>query len=482
MLKLITENLGFSFTNDNDEVFFPLKLINRKNIAIENQTTLLNAYFEYKGKKWYTTFFNIMKDVHTEITFSTSSKVLINIDSLQTLIDYIDMADIEHFLVNVYKIKPPKDLIKSFTDDMKAEGRWNEEQTYTITDYINLATETVRLKILVGPLCYYAYLNHNKLNKDLIEYVTVRLHLGTILEESPALTKVKNMVTKLIDAVDKQIVVIEKKLPEEELGKYVTYIAIIQRIATATIVEDTQEKNIIKYIYGYCNNKLINSGDISKMIRPKITVSNDDSSGGAESASVLESYKTVTKVTKGELIEPIWATETIDAILHNSPDVIRESIDVTIVHKVHKTLIRFFDDAAISTFSTKICKLIFGNTINQRSIETEMLENMVSMLAIGDVYIKSKGYPNIAELLISKEMEFTEISYKPRDKKEKILFSKLNKIYFDKGEKYIDGLVELLSTSNWVSPNGPVEIDKEIVNNLAKLYIEQEEELYKNNK
>ena len=128
MLKLITENLGFSFTNDNDEVFFPLKLINRKNIAIENQTTLLNAYFEYKGKKWYTTFFNIMKDVHTEITFSTSSKVLINIDSLQTLIDYIDMADIEHFLVNVYKIKPPKDLIKSFNELNRQQEKIKRKQ------------------------------------------------------------------------------------------------------------------------------------------------------------------------------------------------------------------------------------------------------------------------------------------------------------------------------------------------------------------
>ena len=106
------------------------------------------------------------------------------------------------------------------------------------------------------------------------------------------------------------------------------------------------------------------------MIRPKITVSNDDSSGGAESASVLESYKTVTKVTKGELIEPIWATETIDAILHNSPDVIKESIDVTMVHKVHKTLIRFFDDAAISTFSTKICKLIFLVSLLNMSLGT----------------------------------------------------------------------------------------------------------------
>ena len=43
-----------------------------------------------------------------------------------------------------------------------------------------------------------------------------------------------------------------------------------------------------------------------------------------------------------------------------------------------------------------------------------MLENMVSMLAVGYEYIKSKGYPNIAELLISKEMEFTEISYKTK--------------------------------------------------------------------
>lgn len=482
MLKLLTENLGFSFINGEDEVFFPLKLINRKNITIENQTTLINSYFEYKGKDWYNKFFNILKDVHAEITFSTSSKTLVNIESLTSLMNFIDMADIENFLVNIYKIKPPKNLITSFTEDMKAEGRWNEEQTYTVGDYINLATETIRLKILVGPLCYYAYLNHNKLNKDLVEYTIVRLHLNTILDESPALTKVKNMVTKLIDTVDKQIVVIEKKLPEEELGKFVTYIAIVQRIATATIVDDTEDKNIIKYIYGYCNNKLINSGDISKMIRPKITVSNDDASGGAESASVLESYKTVTTVTKGELIMPIWATETVESILHNSPDVIRESIDIVNVYKQLKILNRFFDDAAISPFTSRLCKLLFGNTINQRSIETLKLENMVNMLAIGYEYLKSKGYHNIAELFVSKEMEFTEISYKVRDKKDKLLVGKLNKIYFGEGEKCIDSLIEILSTSNWVSPNGQVEIEKEIINNLITLFIEQTEELYKNNK
>lgn len=479
MVKLNIENLGFSFTNGEEELFFPLKLVNRRNMTIKNQTTLLNSYFEYKGKIWYDEFFAILKDVYNEITFSTSSKVLAEIPSLNTLITYLDINDMKKYLTEIYKIKIPKNLIASFTDDMRAEGRWNEEQTYTIDDYVELAAETLRLKILLGPICYYVYLNASKMNKDLMEYVSVRIHLKQILETSNALSKVIKSVTKLISTIDKEVVIIEKKLPEEELCKYVTYIAMIQRMATATIIDDTETLNIIIDVYAYSKNKLGISGDISKMVRPKIIVSNDDASGGAESASVFESFKTVTLTTLGESIQPLWATEDIDTVIHNSPNVIGLNVDKEEVIKIRSVIAEFFRDPAISDFSEKIIKLIFGNTINQSSVGTLKLENMFNLLAVGHVYLKNIGYPNIADLLISREVEFTEISYRPRDKKDKMLMAELNAITFGDGEdKNINVLMEILNSANWVSPTGPVEIEKEIVNNLAKLFISQSKILY----
>ena len=468
MLKIVTDNLGYEFINGEEKVFFPLKIVNRRNIVIENQTKLVNEYINYKGKEWFNGLFELIKEVHTEITFTTSSRLLINVESINSIINYLDVVDMEHWLINIYKVKTPKKLISEFTDEMRADGRWNESQTYTIGDYNRLAAESIRLKILLGPICYYAYLNYSKFNQELIEYTSVRLHLQLLLENNRALNKVNDMVKQFISTVDKQVVIIEKKIPEEVRSNYVTYIAIIQRIATATIVDDTDDKDIINNLYGYCNGKLVNSGDVSKMIRPKITVSNDES-GENSSASVLESYKTVTKTTIGEKIQSIWATEILDTCIHNSPDnYIFE--DVKDLNKLREILIKFYENPILSRFSIKITKLLFSTTINQKAIDAVPLENIINLMVLGYGYLKKIGYDNIAELYISKEVEFTEISHFTKDKKDKAIYSELNKLYFDFGESDVDNLVDVLTTSNWVNYNGTVEVGKTIVNDLAKLY------------
>ena len=132
MLKIVTDNLGYEFINGEEKVFFPLKIVNRRNIVIENQTKLVNEYINYKGKEWFNGLFELIKEVHTEITFTTSSRLLINVESINSIINYLDVVDMEHWLINIYKVKTPKKLISEFTDEMRADGRWNESQTYTI--------------------------------------------------------------------------------------------------------------------------------------------------------------------------------------------------------------------------------------------------------------------------------------------------------------------------------------------------------------
>lgn len=478
MFIINTDVLSYDLVNSSGEILnFPLKIINKRNINFENQCTLINAYIDYKGSAWFDTLFDLLKELHSDITYTSSSRMLEEVPLFQTIVDYFDMQDIETWLVNIKKIKVPKGLISSFTDEIKNDGRWTEDQTYTVDDYIRLAAETIRLKFLLGPLNYYYYINSNKFNPVLVEFTLVRMHLSKLLDKSLAIDKVTALVTRLVASVDKQSVVIDKKLSDHELANYVTYIATLQRIATATIVDDTEDKNIIKFIYGYCNSKLTTSGDVSKMIRPKIPVAAEEN-GSNDTASVLEAYKAVTLTTPGDVEEVLWVTESIASILKNSPDYIVNNVNVVRVNKNKDSIAQIYADASISSFTTRICELIFGNTINQKAVNSLTLENMINLIVIGHDFLHSLGYENLANILISKSIEFKEITYTTRNKKDKILFNKLELIYFGKGEAYVDILVDELLSTNWINYTGPVSIGPNIINDIAEVMILTAENLY----
>ena len=44
--------------------------------------------------------------------------------------------------------------------------------------------------------------------------------------------------------------------------------------------------------------------------------------------------------------------------------------------------------------------------------------------------------------------------------------------YFDRGTAHIDSLVAELFANNWVNINGTVTVEKDIVNDLARLHIQ----------
>lgn len=472
MVKLIESNLSLMFTLNEEKVLFPLKIINKRNLVIEHQVTLLNEYLEFKGYDYQEKLFNILKDLHNEITISSSSKTLEKLDCLDALIDIVDIEDIKMFLYDIKKIRIPSNIISEFSNEMKADGRWSEAQTFTMQDYRNLTSEAIRLKILLGPLNYYYYVNSNKFLPVSVEYTLVSLLLDKLYQSSEAIAKVRAMVGKLITGVDFRAVIIDKKLPADELGEYVTTIIMLQRIATATILTDNETKNIITTIYSYGYNKLTISGDISKIIRDKIPVSKEE----ADTASVIEGYKAVTKVTPGDIEKVLWVTGSIDMILKNSPEYIIQNVNVNNI-KNNMHVINIFKDDNISDFTKLITKLIFKRTINSRSLNYLKIENMENLILIGYEFLLEIGFKEIANLYVAREINYTEISINNIKKKDKVLFNSLEEHYpGGTGEKFIFKLVDMLLEKSWINYNGPVKIDENIYNDLASLMLNLEEQ------
>ena len=97
MVKLLESNLSFVFTLNDESVTFPLKIINKRNLVIEHQTTLLNEYLSFKGYDYQEKLLSLLKEIHNEITFSASSKTLEKLEILPELIKHIDVDDIKSF-------------------------------------------------------------------------------------------------------------------------------------------------------------------------------------------------------------------------------------------------------------------------------------------------------------------------------------------------------------------------------------------------
>ena len=254
----------------------------------------------------------------------------------------------------------------------------------------------------------------------------VFLLLEELYKTSEAIVKVKSMVGKLINGVDFRAVIIDKKLPADKLDDYVTSIIMIQRIATAVVLTDNETKNIITTIYSYGYNKLTISGDISKIIRDKIPVSKEE----ADTASVIEGYKAVTKVTPGDVEKVLWVTnanpnnleESLNFILHNSPKYIKENSNVKMMLD-NKYVLNIFKDDSISDFTKMLTKLIFKRTINSRAMNNLRIENMENLILVGYEFLSEIGFKSLADMYVSREIEYTEISINNLKKKDKIIYT-----------------------------------------------------------
>ena len=467
MVELVETNMSLTYKHLEHTVVFPLKLVNKRNLTIEHQTDILNKYLYYKDYEYRDKLFKILKNVHDEITVSSSSKILENIETIEELIDFISVEDIKIFLVDVYKMKIPKNIISEFSTEMKEDGRWSQEQTFTVEDYKNLTAEAIRLKILLGPLNYYYYVNFNKFKPTSVEFTIVNILLVKILENSEAIKKVMAMVGKLITGIDFRPVIIDKGISEDRLDSYVTSIIMLQRIATATIVNDNESKNIITTIYSYGYNKLTISGDISKIIREKIP----DTKNDTESSSDIESYKAVTATTPGDITKILWVTKSLESIIFNSPTYLQDNVNLQEVKKIQHNIFSVFKDDSISDFTKRITGMIFNKTINPRSLDSLKIEDMSRLMTIGYQFMIEIGFKDIAELYISREIKNNEISISSYKKKDKTILANLETLYLGKGEEKIDKLNNNLLENNWMNYKGIVKIPENIINDLMSLYI-----------
>lgn len=386
----------------------------KEDLLNTDQYTLLNAYVDYKGQKF------------KEELFDAYSEALENIENLihspdfgpkQTLPYWImnrvfemyNLEDISYFVNEVFKLEIPSRLEGEFDDQIEKDGKGTREQTYLKSDYADLAAFVIFIKGTYMLLSQYAYVTGDCFkhpNKDAVLFMFYRRYLP--IYQSNAMVKLHQFINKLINdpkatQEKKYIRILEKKLSDDEMSELILAQAIFQKLTVATIVTDTSDRNVVNAIYCAVINKLTSKGSIEKTFREKTVLGSED---GEE--SIIDSHKSMTDVTTGDVVTVNWATSTVERILNQlknsqyelATKPIEANEKIYTLDDIYQYA-ESFREYHISAHTLAMLKIMFKGAFDPRYISYLELDSIIALTTVGFAYQWNLGFKHLAMLLMS---------------------------------------------------------------------------------
>jgi len=384
-------------------------IINKRNkdeIDANKQFVLLEAYLDYKGEEFKTALMNEYIKVDEVLSDNIGRIEIMPLpyDVVNGILDLMDLEDVYHFIKNVHRYQVMRSIPDEFDDKIIKDGHGTRVQTYIKDDYLQLIAFVQVLKSIIGPIGQFGYMNSTELGKTHNHYVLFNFITQHKISKSAPYLKLYGLVDMIIQSVSKSedetlIRVIEKRLPSDEIVVWVLSIVMMQKIAMATIVDDTDSKNVVTRAYNFVNNKLKVKGDTSNAIRSKRPMV-DSESGDGDPESILESYRIISELPKGFIVEMDYYHSKIK----DTPELLDVNIDKRIVGDA-SSFVQKLVDARLSKAQITLLGWIFKDILDPRDLEYVKLNTILALMSVGFAYLWQHNFKYLALLLTAMKIE-----------------------------------------------------------------------------
>jgi len=226
--------------------------------------TPLEEYLTYKGVDYSERLFQSYVEASDVINAIGGSDEIGDI--IVTILNTIDIEDIEHFLSSVYMATPPSVLKERFTEDMWNDPTINREQTYTVSEYFGIAALSLIAKVIIGPIAEYMMINSLIVSKDKKELAVYAEIKRANVFTSQAAIKLYSFINKIYSKKSGEVgsVYMLLHIGEEDIIDYIFSTLFIKKFMTFSIDGAGDDVNLITM-----SNSVINSF-IDKMSKVKV--------------------------------------------------------------------------------------------------------------------------------------------------------------------------------------------------------------------
>lgn len=416
-------SVAISKFNDKQELVttleFPVELKLRATNEAENNFDVLNAFVEYKGDEYkdalFVEFNIIYKIIEEYILSKTDSDVIKHkfILELSKIINMLSYEDIYTYITEVNKIPIPPMLKDEFDIQIEKDGEGTKAQTYTVEEYIQLMALIVIIKAVYGPLSGFVagydddYKNRIEMQMlDILESTSInsllpfhklKIYVNAVVQG--AFNKKEARAANIKDTKVLSLQISREDIPRSYLAKSMfTKMIILSQLEKKFDIKNKEKSDIIRQLYGEINSKLKNGGGPTEAIRAKNTPSGSETES-EDKESVFESYRQHTPITSGDIVEHEFVTSSIEIILNNLSNKLKEVINEKDLEEADRVLDH--TPVLINNTTINLIGVIFSGIIHPRILPNLPFKNIRNLQIVGYAILKGIGTPQLAYLLLS---------------------------------------------------------------------------------
>lgn len=390
---------------------------NKDDLGMGSQYDLVNSFLNYKGIEFKRDLYRRYEEAEISIVSDITRKELYPLPSnvSDKVLEKFNFTELKDWLKNIYKYKAPTTLKDTFEEYQEAVLGFTKEQTYIKDEYLDLAAFITILKTVLPTIAFYAELREDDLANNQREMILFNFILRSKnLANSPAVLKLQGMISKILSSptntsANDDVRVLEKLISKEQMNMYLLSCVVVDRLFTANVTLDTDDKHIVNKIFGYVNMKLKPNGDVGKTIRDKEGFSSIDASDGTgnDKESIVESHKIVSADTSGSDVEYNHFMRDPTVVMMHLPI----SIDIPIDNKVtvdNKLLLdcmlasKAIVPGMIDDLHFIVMGIVYKKLINPNILRTLEFPIITNMMGISAAYLISLGYHSLGFMMLSK--------------------------------------------------------------------------------
>lgn len=245
--------------------------------------------------------FDIYKSLPVRMTASmaidNSDIMSVVTEELLALINY---EKLKKFIVDDLGRDSLMSLSKEYENSIATSGFGSKEQTYLQHEYIELCALIVIFKLVLPPIIHYQYLTATG-SKDKKSYDGINLIRDTSMMSLPPVIKLKEFISSLKSTDENNIqTTLTNCIAVDEVQQMVFSVVVISKLLTASFLEDTDDRHVIKVLHGKAS-KMLNPGLGGAYIHIGKETKVDNSDENA--LSILENIRVSTKLTIGYIEE-----------------------------------------------------------------------------------------------------------------------------------------------------------------------------------
>jgi len=399
--------------HNNTELEFPVNsLINRRlrdPIDPDKLFFILNSYLDYKGRKFQDELFAKYEKSDDELLEYSLKKDLepLPVEIFHRILDSFSLEDVIDFIKKTKIITPPSKLGDVFDERIERDERGSRVQTYLKEDYIGLIALVTILKAIFPLIGKFAHLKSGVLtNNPYREVIYLQLIITHPIAQTKPFVKVKESIEKLVNRLENDeakitIRILEKNVSKASLTDYLLAKVIVEKIFTNNELEDSNMKSTITKIYNYCSNQLKFKSNVSDI---KIRHFNNGE-GDNESESNLESFRTPSNVTVGNI-------EEFRAYVQQPEILIRDLRLDTTMEEFQKYKDMFATHTTFKPLKENIyiTSYIFKNIMDPRGIMYLKKDELFNLMSIAYIWLMKNNFHKLAIILASYDIRIDGVS------------------------------------------------------------------------